>query len=64
MSTPSELNIPICPKCGSKIRPEFKSDFFGYCSWPCLQAVKEEFEAGQVEEKPKAGGLFAKKGVF
>lgn len=58
----SELNIPTCPRCGSRIRPEKKGDFFGYCSWDCLKGFKNEFEAKQTDG-PKSG-LFGKRGIL
>lgn len=60
--TPSELNIPICKRCGSKIRPDTIGHFFGFCSYPCLKADQDRYEAERIAKAMEStGGLFGKK---
>lgn len=38
-----------CPKCNADIPPATKGHFFGYCTYLCLKAAQDEYEAGQVD---------------
>lgn len=51
MKTAAELNITVCPQCGAKIRPENKSDFFGYCSAKHLELSNREYAEKQRAER-------------
>ena len=38
------LNIDVCKRCGARVQPERKGDFFGFCTLACFEADKAEFK--------------------
>lgn len=58
-----------CGNCDTPVALERRQDFFGYCSYACLQAKKEEFESGQADgfrepERRVIGGVFGPRSLF
>lgn len=39
------FNISVCKRCGSKMRPANAGDYFGYCSYRCLDLSNKEAAA-------------------
>lgn len=38
-----------CPRCSTPIEPARKGDFFDHCTYACLKAAQDEYEAGQAD---------------
>ena len=55
-----------CGTCGTEVAPDRRQDFFGYCTYGCMKASQDEYEARKQEPQPSMGdgGIFGYRSIL